>query len=189
MAPKTQFSKEQIIDAAFDIASTEGIDCITTRKVAEKLGSSIAPIYVNFTEVDDLKRAVMHKAFRVALDILEEQLRHNTPFLAIGVASLRFAREHSVLFRDLMLRPNPYIKDYEKEFAVLLAHMGKDDDLHGVAEEDLQVILLKMRIFTLGLSVMVANDLLTSQFDETLQIELMNSMATDVVMGVLHKSH
>ncbi len=61
MAPKSKFKKDQIIDAAFEIARTEGIDRITIRKVAEKLGSSIAPIYVNFKEVDELIQEVIKK--------------------------------------------------------------------------------------------------------------------------------
>lgn len=52
MAPKKKFTKDQIIDAAFEIARTEGIEFITIRKVAEKLGGSIAPIYVNFKEAN-----------------------------------------------------------------------------------------------------------------------------------------
>ena len=43
MGPKVKFTREQIIDTAFEIAQTEGIDSITMRKIAEKMGSSVAP--------------------------------------------------------------------------------------------------------------------------------------------------
>lgn len=36
---KPCFTKEQIIDAAFEIARTEGVDAVTIRKVSEKLGA------------------------------------------------------------------------------------------------------------------------------------------------------
>lgn len=62
MAPKKKYSKQQIIDAAFEIAKEEGMSSITIRKVAEHLGSSIAPIYVNFNTIDDLTEAVMQKS-------------------------------------------------------------------------------------------------------------------------------
>ena len=58
MGPKVKFTREQIIDAAFEIARTEGIDSITMRKIAEKMGSSVAPIYVNFNNVDELNEAL-----------------------------------------------------------------------------------------------------------------------------------
>lgn len=66
MAPKTKFKKEQIVDAAFEIARTEGLEGITIRKVAERLGSSIAPIYVNFKDVDELIQAVIRKTFTIS---------------------------------------------------------------------------------------------------------------------------
>ena len=37
MPPKKKFSKEQIVDKAFEIAKTEGIDSITARRIAEEL--------------------------------------------------------------------------------------------------------------------------------------------------------
>ena len=39
MAPKTRFTKQDIVLAAFDIAQTDGIESITIRKVAERLGT------------------------------------------------------------------------------------------------------------------------------------------------------
>lgn len=61
MPPKNKFSKEQISEAAFAIAESEGIDRITIRKVADRLGSSIAPIYVNFTDVEALSKPLLTK--------------------------------------------------------------------------------------------------------------------------------
>lgn len=184
MPPKIQFTKEQIVDAAFEIAKVAGIDSITTRAVADKMGSSTAPIYVNFKEIDELKQEVIHRVFRLSRQILREQLGQNTPFLDIGLASLRFAREYSVLFRDLIMKPNPYMNDYEPELAALIQPMQEDPDLVEFSGEELQVILLKMRIFTVGLSVMVANGLLPPEFDEAMQIEIMESTGSDVVAGM-----
>lgn len=65
MPLKPKFTKEQIIDSAFQIAKEEGIDKITIRKVANHLGSSSAPIYVNFKDVQELKRAVIKKNRRM----------------------------------------------------------------------------------------------------------------------------
>ena len=66
MGPKTKFTREQIIDAAFDIARTEGIDGITMRKIAEKMGSSVAPIYVNFKNIDELIEAIFEKIIEIS---------------------------------------------------------------------------------------------------------------------------
>ncbi|MFK4997460.1 TetR/AcrR family transcriptional regulator [Bacillus sp. N9] len=67
MPPKKKFSKEQIIDAAFEIAKEEGVSNITIRKVANQLGSSIAPIYVNFKDVDELIYEVIKKLWSLVI--------------------------------------------------------------------------------------------------------------------------
>lgn len=98
MPPEKKFSKRQIIDAAFDIAKAEGMEKTTIRKVATELGSSIAPIYVNFNDVNELIGGVIQKVMNVSEQLLIEQNSGN-PFRDIGVASIRFAKQHPQLFR------------------------------------------------------------------------------------------
>lgn len=181
MPPKKQFSKEQIINTAFEIARIEGIDNITIRKVAGQMGSSIAPIYVNFKDIDELKQAVITKIFDICQQMAIEKNTGN-PFCDIGIASLRFAREYSVFFRDLVMKSNGYMNNYDQELGtVLIEEMKKDPTLTDFSEEELRTILLKMRIFQLGLSVMVANGLLPETLDEESMISILENTATDVI--------
>lgn len=182
MAPKKKYSKEKIIDSAFEVARIEGIDSITIRKVAEKMGSSIAPIYVNFKDIDELKQAVINKIFDIRQQLLMERYTENR-FLDIGIASLRFAKEYSVLFRDLVMKNNNYMKDYEQKMGNVLEEMKKDPELDGFTDEELMSLLLKMRIFQLGLSVMVANGLLPEDFNEERVIEILKSNGADVIIA------
>lgn len=181
MAPKKKFSKEQIVEAAFQIAKKEGMDAITIRKVADQLESSIAPIYVNFKDIHELKQEVITKIMEVSNQMLIEQ-NSGQPFHDIGVASLRFAKEYSVLFRDLVMRPNDLMEDYDQGMGEgLIEHMKSDKDLKGLTEEELKMILLKMRIFSVGLSIMVANGTMPQDFTEEQAIELLDSTAVDVI--------
>ncbi|TJY42000.1 TetR/AcrR family transcriptional regulator [Cohnella pontilimi] len=180
MAPKTKFTKDQIIDAAFEIARTDGFDGITIRKVADRLGSSIAPIYVNFKDVNELIQEVIQKTFAISKQLLTEQ---NTghPFHDIGAASLRFAKEYSVLFRDLVMKKNDHRNDQDQDMGMLVELMKQDPDLQGLTDGELMTILLKMKIFQTGLSVMVANGLLPDEFDEERMLQIMDSTATDII--------
>ncbi|OIJ12842.1 TetR family transcriptional regulator [Anaerobacillus arseniciselenatis] len=181
MPPKKKFSKQQIVDAAFDIARTEGIDNITIRKVAEKLGSSIAPIYVNFKDVDELIEEVVNKIFAVSQQLLQQE-NSGRPFRDIGVASIRFAKHYSVLFKDLVMNQNKFIKKLEQgSNSDIIELMKQDADLKGFTDEELQEILLKMKIFQTGLSIMVANELLPDEFNEEKMIEILESTANDVI--------
>lgn len=183
MGPKNKFSKEQIIDAAFEIAEAEGIDNITMRKIAEKLGSSVAPIYVNFKNTDELIEAVIERIIRISQQLLSEESTGNT-FYDMGRASLRFAMEYSVLFRDLVMKNNSYMKEYdEKMIPVLIKEMQKDPELEGLSEGELKTILLKMKVFQLGLSVMTANGLLPKDYEMQDLMDLLSSTADDVILS------
>ena len=87
MAPKPKFTKEEIIATAFDLARDNGLDSITVRNVAKKLGSSIAPIYVNFNTVDELIQEVVKKAFEISRQMLMEQ-NSGHPFGTSGLLVL-----------------------------------------------------------------------------------------------------
>lgn len=87
MGPKIKFTKEQIVEAAFEIARTEGIDSITMRKIAEKMGSSVAPIYVNFKNVDELNEALIERIMSISRQLLAEENTGN-PFSDMGNAGI-----------------------------------------------------------------------------------------------------
>jgi len=181
MPPKKKYSRQQIVETAFKLAKRNGLESLTARKVADKLGSSVAPIYVSFEDIKDLKKAVAQKAFNISREMSKEEVTGDR-FLDIGIASLRFAKEYSKLFQELVLKKNEYIKDYDQELGDgIIEEMSDDPQLSDFTEKELRMLLLKMRVFQLGLSVMVANDLLPEDFDEEAQIELLESMGTDVI--------
>src|SRR5690554_3237695 len=188
MPPKSKFTKEQIIDAAFNIAKAEGIDNISIRKVANQLGSSIAPIYVNFETVDELMEEVIKKTHAISNEILREQNTGN-PFYDIGLASLRFAKEYSVLFRDLVMKPNNYIQTLNQELGEdLVDQMENDPDLEGLSKEELSTLLLKMRVFQTGLSVMVANGIFPKEVTDEQIVQLLMETGSDIITATKNRS-
>ncbi|SEK76337.1 DNA-binding transcriptional regulator, AcrR family [Paenibacillus sp. cl141a] len=176
MAPKTKFTKQDIVLAAFDIAKTDGIESITIRKVAERLGSSIAPIYVNFNDVQELLQQVVERAFHVARGMIMEQ-QSGQPFRDIGMASLRFAKEYPVLYPDLMMKDNPHMKNTPEQLGEVIGLMRQDPELGGFSDQELQSILLNMQVFQTGLCVMVANDLFTKNVDDEQMMNMMDEAA------------
>ncbi len=183
MGPKIKFTREQIIDVAFEIAETEGINGITMRKIAEQMGSSVAPIYVNFKNVEELNEALLERIIKVSQQLLSEESSGN-PFYDMGKASLRFAAEYGTIFRDLVMTNNSRIKVYdEKVIPALIEQMKQDPELEGFTVDELQIILLKMKIFQLGLSVMVANGSLLREYGLQDLMDLLSSAANDVILS------
>ncbi|ETT58768.1 TetR/AcrR family transcriptional regulator [Paenibacillus sp. FSL H8-0457] len=188
MAPKTKFTKQDIVLAAFDIAKTDGIESITIRKVAERLGSSIAPIYVNFNDVQELLQQVVERAFHVARGMIMEQ-QSGQPFRDIGMASLRFAKEYPVLYRDLMMKDNPHMKNTPEQLDEVIGLMRQDPELAGFSDQELQSILLNMQVFQTGLCVMVANDLFTKNVDDEQMMNMMDEAAEAFIRAARARKH
>ena len=165
MPPKNKFTREEIIEAAFEVAKEEGFSKITARSVAGRLNSSVAPIYVNFESIDALVQAVVQRVFALSEELLSKQKGQNL-FENIGKASLAFARDYPVLFRELVLKPNPYMTSYEETEKAMVEALKENEEMKGWNVEERRRLFLKMRIFQLGLSAMVANGHVPSWLDE-----------------------
>jgi AcrR family transcriptional regulator len=181
MPPTTKYSRETIIEAAFEIAREEGLSGISTRAVARRLGCSVAPIYQNFATVDELIAAVVERVSAMSGELLAAQTGPH-PFENMGKASLAFARDYPALFREMALEPNDYMAPHERIEDAMADVMAGDPELAGWTDTQRRRLFLKMRVFQLGLSAMVANGHLPSWMDEnaveTLLLETGEEIAT-----------
>jgi AcrR family transcriptional regulator len=182
MPPKTKFDKEAIIDAALAVAKEVGFSGITARNVAARLQSSVAPIYVNFATVDDLVEAVVQRVFAISDELLTNQ-KGESMFEKMGKASLAFAREYPVLFRELSIQPNPYMASYESIENAMLEAMAEDEIMRDWTLEERRRLFLKMRIFQIGLSAMVANGHVPSWLDNQEFDQLLMEVGDDVLLA------
>lgn len=71
----------------------------------------------------------------------------------------------------------------EKMMPVLVEEMQKDPELKGFAVAELKTILLKMRAFQLGLSMMAASSLLPKEYSKQDVMDILSSAADDVIMS------
>ncbi|SMP69293.1 TetR/AcrR family transcriptional regulator [Anoxynatronum buryatiense] len=156
MPPKTKFDKETVVEAALEIAKEKGLSGITARSVATKLKASVAPIYVNFSTIEELVETVVHRVFAMTDELLEEQQGSNV-FENIGRASLAFARMYPALYREMTIEPNPYMASYDTVEQAMIEAMGEDEHLKEWSLEERKRLLLKMRVFQMGLTTMVVS--------------------------------
>ena len=53
MPPKPKFTKDEIINAAFEIVRTRGEHALTAREVGKYLKTSSSPIFTVFNDMED----------------------------------------------------------------------------------------------------------------------------------------
>lgn len=109
MARKETITKDAIMQAAFAILEEEGIEQVTARKLAVKAGCSTQPIFRVYKGMEE----VTEELFGMACDFFEDfcagmPRQTVTPFVNLGFAYIKFAREHKKLFSFVFLSENRF---------------------------------------------------------------------------------
>ena len=155
MPPKPRFSEQDIVEAAIAVIAEEGLKNLSARHIANKLGSSTAPVYGLFSSMDEIR----HAAVKRILEMVHEYARRpwsTGDFLNMGVGYVIFAREHPTLFRAVFLETNDFHEEVEALNNRLVGEMGADPEYAALTPEQRGALLSRMSVITYGLAVVVA---------------------------------
>ncbi len=181
MPPQISFSKDRIVEEAFEIVRNEGLNALTARKIAERLNSSTQPIYSAFGAMKDLKAAVVGKAKRYAIQYLLQEEESPEPFLNIGLRYVRFAKEEQELFKLLYIAGSMSVdfEDTTHPFNSLIERMKEDPHLQGLDETALKRINVNMWIYTHGLTSLMNAD--PSKYSDEFVYQYLRQMGRIVI--------
>ena len=99
---KVKFTRENIVNATYDLMKQEGMKSISARKIAKKLKGSTAPIYAHFSNLEILKEEVIEIAkSNFSKYVNKEYTEREMLNIAMGIAV--FAREERELFKSIFL--------------------------------------------------------------------------------------
>ena len=95
-----QFSRAEIIGAAFELVRNNGWSGFSVTAVAKAINSSTMPIYSQFANVRELEDAVCLKAMEMLKERMLEVVTGDK-WIDQGISFVRFAEEEKFLFRAL----------------------------------------------------------------------------------------
>ena len=110
--------RQKILDEAVELVRTRGVNQVTMRGLAERLGYSPATIYLHFKNKNELLREVSRKGFDELVELAEARLHGDDPSELLREGALLYIR---------WARRNPD----------LYALMFQDDALGELAHEDI----------------------------------------------------
>ena len=151
MARKSSFSPEDVVQAGFRLVDKLGHDQLTARNVAEELGSSTAPVYSNFSNMEELEHSLVGEAVRRLLAETKSAHSDNL-FLNIGLGVLIFAWQHPRWYEALFLVKHSQDDHGFRIMEELLEAMNTMDEFEGLDIFERTIVLKKMAIFTHGLA-------------------------------------
>lgn len=180
MKQPSVYSREQIVDAAFELVREMGWSAVTTRAIAKKLGSSTMPIYSHVRSVRELERELQLKARQL---LKEYQLRQYTEHALLNLAFgyVKFARDEKYLFRFVYLEKPEMIdlEDAPAMWELFFSEYGEESDA-GKALLELNASGNKNLVqytwfFTHGLAMLVNSGSLGSYSDQVILHYLENA--------------
>lgn len=159
MPPKKKYTREQIVDAAYELVRTRGEEAFSARNVADALDTSTAPIFTAFANIEELFGAVVERAKETYTnEYIAKGLGEVMPFKGAGRQYIRFAKEEPMLFRMLFMRGAGAVhshympQDDENEAAVRDALCRT----HGIDSETAKKIYNHLSVYCHGLATLFA---------------------------------
>ena len=160
MPPGAKFTREEIIEAALGIVRTDGIDSLTARTLAAKLGSSSRPIFTIFQSMEEVQQAVIDAAKKVYLGYVEKGLAEELAFKGVGTQYILFAIEEPKLFQLLFMKEQEKIPDLsgvlpmiDDSYERILASV---QDGYGIECEPAQRLYQHLWIYSHGIAALCA---------------------------------
>ena len=154
------FTREQVIETAFNLVRKNGWNAVSVRSIARELGSSTMPIYSNMKSIEELEQELKEKSRACILEY-QNRTYSGEELLDIAVGYVVFARDEKQLFRFLFIdRPDSLQSDdvqaqQEQFYSQFGKESTKSKELREVPESIQQYLIHNSYIFTHGLSMMV----------------------------------
>lgn len=169
MPPRAKITQEMVVNAAFEVIRTEGVENVNARTVSKKLGCSTQPVMYHFATIEELKRAAYEKTdgYHTEYLINIPKMQENA-MLGIGLNYICFAVEEPNLFRFL----------FQSGFAVensLLEMVNSEGSMPvisvmqkamGLDMEQTKEVFVTLALFVHGYASIIANNSL--EYDEKL---------------------
>ena len=185
MPPKAKFTREEIIDAAFEIVRHEGFEALTARSLGAKLQSSPRPIFTVFNSMEEVMGEVMKKGRRLYESYEDAGMSGENAFKGSGTGYIRFAQEEPKLFQLFFMREMKEVPNTARVLQTIDGYYEKIVNAvereYGFDRKTAERIYLHMWLYSHGIAVAIATKICT--FTE----EQISEMLTDVCAGLISK--
>ena len=181
MPPRFKYTREQIIQAAFDLAREGGISAVTAKGVGAKLNASVKVVFGQFSNMEQVKHEVQKEAYRYWRSYIQAAMEKQAypPYAVSGMAYIHFAKEEKALFKLLFMRDRS-AEDID-DSAGMKPVIAEIQRASGLSAADAYMVHTEMWMFVHGIATMAAtvyldwNDPMIFQF------------LTDAYMGLKHR--
>ena len=174
MPPKPKFTKEEIVAAALELVSEQGIEALTARELGARLGSSARPIFTAFNSMEEVQEEVRTAALKRFESYAEKAMHYTPVFKQVGMQMILFAVEEPKLYQLVYMSENAGVTDFEGiverlgDVARLCVDVIQRD--YGLSEKDAKALFEHVWIYTFGIGALCATGMCRFSQDEIIQM-------------------
>ena len=185
LARKKTITKDQILNAAYDLVATKGFSKFTARNIAAHMKCSTQPIYLEFKNMEDLKQSLFEKIkAHLRDDIFAREVIGN-PLIDMNLNYISFASEERSLYRSLYLEGHSedeelyyFIKD------LFVQNMNRDDKLRLLSDATKESLFSAVWIVSTGVASLTSGGLIDLSDKEI--VYLLNNVIDGVIKNEEH---
>lgn len=123
MPQKPKFTKEEIVEEAFNYVRKNSINSLTARNLGKVLNSSTKPIFGYFNSMEELKVEVYKKAYKVYTQyIMNGMETDEREFRGVGKGIIYFAKDEPYLFQMLFMTSS------DRQYSNIIELMKQDQN-------------------------------------------------------------
>lgn len=176
MARRKTITRDQILNAAYDVVATEGFSRFTARNIASKMKCSTQPIYLEFKNMDDLKEALFDKIHTyLATDVFPVPHTGRT-IIDLALNYIHFAKRENKLYRAL------YLEEYgggqrmqEFSYHLFTDAVKKDPEFKDLTEEQIESLHMGIWIVATGIASLMSSGIIHPT-DEQIEVLINDSI-------------
>ncbi|KAF1301359.1 MULTISPECIES: TetR/AcrR family transcriptional regulator [Enterococcus] len=167
MARKKTITRDQILDAAYDVVAADGFARFTARNIAAEMNCSTQPIYLEFQNMDDLKNALIDKILNyLATDVFPIEHTGNT-IIDLALNYIEFATTKRRLYRAMYLEEYGGGKKIQKfSYDYFVQAVKDDENYQNLSQEELEELHMGTWIVATGIASLMSSGIIAPTEDQ-----------------------
>lgn len=176
MPRKPKFTREEVLDSAFEVARKHGLEAVSAASVAANMGYTGSSLFTHFNSMDEIRKEVLLMAKQKAEVFFKESIDYFPAFKELGIRWIRFAKEEPNLYRMLFAgNPFHHTENVETEFGKVFEPIRKEiEKTFNISEYNAKRLMSGCITLSTGIAMSIINGFCEDDTEERLSEELSN---------------
>ncbi|MGX7174314.1 TetR/AcrR family transcriptional regulator [Enterococcus ratti] len=142
MARKKTITKDQILAAAFEVATSEGFSKFTARNIANKMNCSTQPIYLEFKNMEELKQELLTQIYDYLKYEVFPVVHTGNTIIDLAFNYINFAIREKNLYNSLYLEENGGGREMQNfSYNYFVSRVKKDPEYAELSTEQIEKMI------------------------------------------------